>query len=135
MEQLPSELMINIITQVIRQRHPPHNHHHHRNNKSNKHFIKKKQAAEAYLQWATLRLVCKRWYSLASLCVVYPKYERKKLVYLAKIAEEANQYEGILLGMNVMFMFVIHRTGVNFAIIIVCSFHILVFSNTWGYFK
>lgn len=91
MEQLPSELMINIITQVMRQR--PHHNHHHRNNKSNKHPVKKKQA-EAYLQWACLRLVCKRWHGIASLCAIYPKYERKKLVYLARVAEEANEYEG-----------------------------------------
>ena len=56
----------------------------------------KKKLADAYMQWACLRMVCKRWLGIASLCVVYPKYERKKLVYLARVAEEANQYEGKL---------------------------------------
>eukprot|EP00026_Physarum_polycephalum_P009626 Phypoly_transcript_09754.p1 GENE.Phypoly_transcript_09754~~Phypoly_transcript_09754.p1 ORF type:complete len:340 (+),score=62.35 Phypoly_transcript_09754:58-1077(+) len=85
MENLPSELMINIITIVMRQRR--------HNGKSSKHHPVKKKLADAYVQWACLRLVSKRWYGMASLCVVYPKYERKKLVYLAKVAEEANQYE------------------------------------------
>lgn len=88
MEHLPQELMINIITLVMRQRQ--------RIGKSHKHHPVKKKLADAYVQWACLRLVCKRWYGIASLCVVYPKYERKKLVYLAKVAEEANQYEGKL---------------------------------------
>lgn len=70
----------------------------HRNGKSHKHHPVKKKLADAYVhvQWACLRLVCKRWHGIASLCVVYPKYERKKLVYLAKVAEEANHYEGKL---------------------------------------
>lgn len=60
----------------------------------------KKKLVDAYVQWACLRLVCKRWNGIASLCGVYPKYERKKLVYLARVAEEANHYEEMVSIVN-----------------------------------
>ncbi len=90
MNQLPTEIIISIMKQVMRpllllQR---------RVNKP--HPGKRKPVEESHKQWARLRLVCKTWCEIASGSSIYPKFERKMLVCMAKVAEEAEQYEGML---------------------------------------
>lgn len=114
MDQLPMEIMLNIMTQIMRMRipsppiiYPPGKQSKHNNtNNPNIQYINnnsnyynyhpaRKKLVDTYVQWSCMRLVNKRWYAVASSPGIYPKYERKKLIHLSKVAEEAHQYEGI----------------------------------------